>query len=521
MANIIVECAKYLMIVLIAIYTYECFTVFGYDDGEKKQRILRNQNKLMFLIHFLAFAGMYFKIGEKKILIFYAAQAVLLLVVILLYSRLYKKASRLIINNMCMLLTVGFIMITRLSYNKAVKQCIIAAGGVAVSLIVPVIIRKVKQISDWKWLYSGVGIIALAAVVVLGQFSDGAKLGFSIGGFGIQPSEFVKILFVFFVASSFYRSRDFKNIVITTAIAAFHVLILVISKDLGAALIIFMVYLVMLYVATSQPLYVLAGLGAGGLASVAGYYLFSHVRVRVLAWKDPFASYQDGGYQVAQSLFAIGTGSWFGTGLFQGKADKIPVAEEDFIFSAIAEEMGLIFALCLILIFLSCYVMFLNIAMQLHNRFYKLVALGLGTCYIFQTFLTIGGVTKFIPSTGVTLPLVSYGGSSVLSTLIMFAIIQGLYILREDEEEDIERRKEQQLQAERKRTENKRIRQSGTTTKSRTPERNRTPQRSGVPERNRAPQRTNTAEKKTGQRRNTGQSQRTNKEKEINKQRIR
>ena len=103
--------------------------------------------------------------------------------------------------------------------------------------------------------------------------------------------------------------------------------------------------------------------------------------------------------------------------------------------------MGLIYAMCLILICVSCYVMFLNIAMQLRNVFYKLVALGLGTCYIFQVFLTIGGVTKFIPSTGVTLPLVSYGGSSLLSTLIMFGIIQGLYILREDEEEIIERKK--------------------------------------------------------------------------------
>ena len=101
------------------------------------------------------------------------------------------------------------------------------------------------------------------------------------------------------------------------------------------------------------------------------------------------------------------------------------------------------FALCLILVFVSCYIMFLNIAMQLHDQFYKLVALGLGTCYIFQVFLNIGGVIKFIPSTGVTLPLISYGGSSMLSTLIMFAIIQGLYILREDEEESIERRKKE------------------------------------------------------------------------------
>ena len=144
----------------------------------------------------------------------------------------------------------------------------------------------------------------------------------------------MKIVFVFFVASSFKQSMAFKDIVVTTALAAFHVLILVASKDLGAALIIFVVYLVMLYVATRQPLYVLAGLGAGSVASVGAYYLFNHVRSRVVAWKDPIASYSGSGYQVAQSLFAIGTGSWFGMGLFQGQPDTIPVAFVRFIFSA-------------------------------------------------------------------------------------------------------------------------------------------------------------------------------------------
>lgn len=440
-----------MMIILIAIYTYHCFAVFGYEDPIAKKRILRNQNKVMFMIHFMAFAGMYFKIDENKILLFYLAQVLILASIIWLYGKLYQKVSRLIVNNMCMLLTIGFIMITRLSYEKAVKQSIIVAGAVVVSLLVPMIIRKAKGLAGLRVVYALTGIIALAAVVVVGQVSGGAKLGFTIAGIGVQPSEFVKIIFVFFVAASLHCSTQFKNVFVTTAVAAFHVLILVVSKDLGAALIIFVVYLVMLYVATKQPLYTVAGLGAGSVAAVAAYHLFSHVRVRVNVWKDPFAVYDKGGYQVAQSLFAIGTGSWFGTGLFQGKANAIPVADEDFIFSAIAEEMGLIFALCMILICVSCYVMFLNIAMQLRNRFYKLVALGLGTSFIFQTFLNIGGVTKFIPSTGVTLPLVSYGGSSVLSTLIMFAIIQGLYILKEDEEEEFERKKEHELREERKR----------------------------------------------------------------------
>lgn len=439
------------MILLIVMYTYLCFSIFGYYDPYIQKRMLRRQNVLMFMIHIVAFAVMYLEKKDVKILAFYAIQVILFMAVILLYHMLYPQSSRLVINNMCMLLCIGMIILTRLNYEKAVKQYVIAAGGIAISLAVPVIIRKFKLLSEWRKLYAVAGIASLAIVVVVGQVSYGAKLGFSVGGISIQPSELVKIIFVFFVASSFKMSLEFRDIVITTALAAFHVLILVVSKDLGAALIIFVVYLVMLYVATHQFLYVAAGVGAGSVASVAAYYLFNHVKTRVVVWKDPFANYDNGGYQVAQSLFAIGTGGWFGMGLFQGMPDNIPVADEDFIFSAISEELGLIFALCMILVCVSCYVMFLNIAMQLHNMFYKMVALGLGTCYIFQAFLNIGGVTKFIPSTGVTLPLVSYGGSSLLSTLIMFAIIQGLYIVREDEEEDIERRKKERLRAKRSR----------------------------------------------------------------------
>ena len=145
----------------------------------------------------------------------------------------------------------------------------------------------------------------------------------------------------------------------------------------------------------------------------------------------------------------------------------VHLPQTDLIFSAMTEEMGLIFTLCLILVCVSCYVMFLNIAMELRNFFYKLVALGLGTCYIFQVFLQIGGVTKFIPLTGVTLPFVSYGGSSLLSTMIMFGIIQGLYIVREDEEAEEEHQIEMQRARQRNRSrQNERRRQSSSNAKS-------------------------------------------------------
>ena len=425
MVNIIIQLSKYVIIILMAAYTFSCFSIFtrNYEDEEK--RVLIRQDVLMFLLQFAAFGTMYLATKDIRILFLYAVLTVILLAVILLYNLIYPNVSRLVVNNMCMLITVGMIMITRLSadnpspYGTAVRQLVFVALGITFGLVVPVLIRKMKFLDQWTYIYAAVGGAALLAVALFAQISGGAKLGFEIAGINIQPSEFVKIIFVFFVAASLNKSKEFKNIVVTTAIAAAHVLILVLSTDLGAALIF-----------------------------VVGYHLFSHIQVRVEAWQDPIGTYSGSGYQVAQSLFAIGTGSWFGTGLFKGQPDTIPVSETDFIFSAITEEMGVIYALCLILICVSCYVMFLNIAMELRNNFYKLIALGLGTCYIFQVFLQIGGVTKFIPSTGMTLPFVSYGGSSMLSTMIMFGIIQGLYIIREDEEEEREKEK---LRKERKR----------------------------------------------------------------------
>ncbi|MGF7001680.1 cell division protein FtsW (lipid II flippase) [Lachnospiraceae bacterium PFB1-21] len=442
MSHLIVEISKYVIIILMAVYTYSCFAVFSTWDPDSKRDMLRNQNVLMFLLHLISFLILFMqKDFDVQIAGLYGLQVVLLATTILAYTKLYPKVSRVVLNNMCMLLTVGFIMLTRLEYELAFKQFIFAAIGIGISLVVPIIIKKLKVLSELRYVYGGVGIVSLLAVLLLAKSSGGALLGFTFGGFSIQPSEFIKILLVFFVASSFKYSLSFKNIVFTTAVAALHVLILVYSTDLGAGLILFVVYLTMLYVATKQPLYLLAGGVAGAGASVLGFKLFSHVKVRVQAWQDPFANYDYGGYQVAQSLFAIATGGWLGVGLMQGEPEKIPVAESDFIFSAICEELGLIFGICLILICISVYIMFLNIAMELKGMFYRLVALGLGTVYIFQVFVMIGGVTKFIPSTGVTLPLVSYGGSSLLSTLIMFAIIQGLYILREEEENEQRKKK--------------------------------------------------------------------------------
>ena len=192
----------------------------------------------------------------------------------------------------------------------------------------------------------------------------------------------------------------------------------------------------MLFVAASNWFYLGIGALGGSAAAVLAYFLFTHVQVRVEAWLNPWADIDNRGYQITQSLFAIGSGGWFGSGLFQGMPYKIPVVEKDFIFAAVFEEMGGIFAVCMLLICLGCFIQFMMIASRMQAAFYKLIAFGLGIVYIVQVFLTVGGVVKFIPSTGVTLPFVSYGGSSVFSTFILFHVVQGLYILKRNEEEE-------------------------------------------------------------------------------------
>lgn len=433
MTNLIIQVSKYLIIILMALYTLQCFTVFGKRDEESRQYLFMRQNMLMFFMHFVAFMVLYLEMAKTTLLIFYGAQVIYLAAVLLLFTKLYPRASRLLINNMCMLISIGFIMITRISYSQSTKQFKIAVAASIIALLVPVLIRKLRFITKMYWLYALVGIGLLALVAIAARSTYGAKLSFDFGFFSIQPSEFVKIIYVFAVAGLLSHARDFKRIAVATGLAALHVLILVVSKDLGSALIFFITYLVMIFVSTRNPFYTLAGLLAGSGAAVGAYFLFNHVRVRVQAWQDPFRDYQGGGYQICQSLFAISAGGWFGTGLCQGSPEAIPFVEQDFMFSAIAEELGSIFGICLLLVCMSCFVMFVNISMQLTNRFYRLVAVGLGTTYAAQIFLTVGGGIKLIPMTGVTLPLVSYGGSSMLSTLIMFSIVQGLYMLQRDE----------------------------------------------------------------------------------------
>lgn len=435
MINLFVDGSRYLMILLMAVYTYLNFRYFSVGE-EKKRRLCARQNRLMLLMHFLAYMVIYIKTEDPRMAVFYGAQVIFFIAYILLYRLFYPNSSRILVNNVCMLLCVGFIILSRLSFGRAARQFIIVAVFAVIAWIIPMILGRVWQLSKIPWVYGLTGLGLLTAVYFVGDTSFGAQLSISVSGMSVQPSEFVKILFVLFVAAMFYRSTGFKQVAVTTAVAAAHVLILVASKDLGSGLIFFVTYLTMLFVATSNWLYLGAGVLSGCGAAVLAYRLFSHVRVRVSAWRNPWADIDNTGYQITQSLFAIGTGSWFGMGLYQGMPGKIPVVSKDFVFAAISEEMGAMFAVCVLLICLGCFLQFVMISSEMQASFYRLTAFGLGIMYITQVFLAVGGTIKFIPSTGVTLPLISYGGSSVVSTLILFGVIQGVYVLKREEEEE-------------------------------------------------------------------------------------
>ena len=250
-------------------------------------------------------------------------------------------------------------------------------------------------------------------MLLLGAITNGSKISFTIAGMTFQPSEFVKILFLLFMASAFCEENTSSHIGLLTAAAVAHVGILMLSKDLGSAVIFFVVYLVLLFLATGKWSYLMTGLALGLIGAVICYFLFAHLRVRVQVFLDPWSSIDGSGYQITQALFAISFGGLFGAGLMQGMPSSIPFVESDFIFAAIIEEMGIIFGICLVLICLNIFTDFLLLASNYSNKFYRLYTFGTAIAFIFQAFLTIGGEVKFIPLTGVTLPLVSYGGSSV------------------------------------------------------------------------------------------------------------
>ncbi len=433
MQEIILAISKYLIIIGTAFYVYESFQAIRDKDELKKRKYCFKQTFLMYVIHCLCYVTIYLHTFQDKIIIFYGLQLIYFILVIEICKLLYKKYNRPLMNVMCMMLMISFTMLTRLSYNKAIRQFIFCVGATILAMFIAFIMKKIKKMREFSYIYAVLGIGALSMVYALGDVTYGAKLSLDFGFISVQPSEFVKITYIMFIAGLLYKNVSWKNIILSGVLAAIHVVVLVLSSDLGTALILCVVYLFLVFMATGKYSVLFGGLIAGSGAALVAYKIFDHVKVRVSAWIDPWSIIDNKGYQITQSLFAIGTGGLFGMGLFEGMPNSIPVVDQDFIFSAISEEFGAIFAICVILLSLSVFLMFIKTAFGCKDDFYRLICSGFAVAYGIQLFLTVGGAIKLIPSTGVTYPLLSYGGSSLMSTIFIFFIVQGVKINEEDE----------------------------------------------------------------------------------------
>ena len=427
MKEYIIELSKYGISLLVILYTISCFFAFQKKNG-KQSGLYVIQSLLLFAMQLLFFLDLTFVSGEMQYVFFYVFVQVFLLATLVMVPMIYEDIHKPILNMMCMLLGTGLCIISRLSFQKAVRQYIIILVSLIISLFIPYLMSRIRFFKKITWVYALVGTAALGIVLILGEVTHGSKISFSIAGIAFQPSEFVKILLVFFLAAALWEKTNFLRVALTALIAGGEVMILVLSRDLGSALIFFIAYVFMVFIATRNYLYLLAGAVGGSGAAMLAYRLFTHVQMRVQAWRDPWAYIDTKGWAVTQSLFAIGSGSWFGMGLLQGNPKAIPYVDQDFVFSCVCEELGVIYGICLILVMLCCFGLILKTAVQIRDRFYQLIVFGIGILYIFQIFLTIGGGINLIPLTGVTLPFISYGGSSCMTTMFMFFIIQGIYI---------------------------------------------------------------------------------------------
>lgn len=441
MRTYILALTKYGIAGIVIAYTLVAFFLLLKNqdrDIEMRRALSSAELVLMLAFQILSYFTLFVALDNVRYILLCLAHTVVFLGVNLLYQNTFRHAHMPLFNNMCMLISAGIIILSRLDITRALKQFVMVCAGFVIAFALPFFRKKFYLLKKPGYIYAVLGVGALSIVMLLGATTLGANITYTIFGLTFQPSEFVKILYLLFLASTLRNVQDLKELAVITAFAAAHVLVLIGSRDLGSGLIFYMVFIFMAYMALDEWIILAGGFGAMALASVVLYHFFSHIQQRVQAFLDPWSLIDSIGYQITQALFAIGAGGPFGAGLGQGQPDKIPFVESDFIFAAVCEEFGIIIGICVVLLCVNCFMNMLSLSMTFADRFYRLLAFGSAVVYGFQAFLTLGGQTKFIPLTGVTLPLVSYGGSSILSTLILFTGIETMYMLRADK---IEQRK--------------------------------------------------------------------------------
>ena len=407
------------------------------------------KNKFLYLcLSFFHLGGVSIVAGKQtemaaRLLVARNGVSVFVLITVTLWLlRLWGRHQEIILwNLMFFLVDIGYIMLERLDHKLATKQIIAYALGVVVALIFPNIFSLLIRPQN-KYFYLVVLVSTMLITFVFGSKILGATNWVKIGGMSFQPSEIGKVALILFLASLFcdfeHQSKKKNTVLFSIAVMVVMMGCLVLQRDLGAALLYYLTFLIMLLVGTQYTFLALLGLLAGGVGSVAGYFLFSHVRVRVEAWLDPWRDITGSGYQVVQGLFAIGTWGWLGSGLTRGIPNKIPFAETDYIFAALCEEFGTLVGILVLFAYLGMILQCLKVALRQNHSFYRLIVVGIATLFTVQTFIIIGGVLKLIPLTGITSPFLSAGGSSIVVSMGMIGLITHFsYKSKENKDEEM------------------------------------------------------------------------------------
>ena len=334
---------------------------------------------------------------------------------------------------------VGVVVLYTVSPARGARQAVFYALGLAVMLVMSEIVFHVHHFRALTLLGMVLGIGALVLPLAFGEWNNGAKNWVKVPLLGsFQPSEIVKLSVVLALAYFFSAHRTVWQMMPALVFAAACLLLLMMQRDLGTALIYYLTTLVLFYVACGNVPLTVVGLGGGVGAAVLGYQMFAHVKVRVAMWRNPWSDPTDKGYQIIQALLAIGSGGLFGVGLGQGTPEKIPAYYNDFIFAVICEQLGQVFGVLLLAVYVLLILRGVTVVARARRSFEMLLGCGVLAMLGIQTFMIVAGVIKMIPLTGVTMPFLSYGGSSLLSCMAMIGILHGASArAQENLEEDI------------------------------------------------------------------------------------
>lgn len=387
---------------------------------------------LLILLDILGFSLLFMSKDYNPRVLYTCGAVILLFVIMYTILVLCRMGDKFIMLMVFMLMSIGVLVLCRINLDYGFKQIVWILLGGAAFFVAYFIYYNVKIWDRFWYLYFILGVGLFLFTLVFGRTVNGSKNWVILGPISFQPSEITKILFIMCLACH-YSGTWIKSILgevhpkwVLMLITYVFVGFLVLQRDWGTILVMFSIYLFMVYVYEPDKKLLFINLAALGVIGVVGCKFLYHIQVRVSTWLDPWADISNKGYQITQSLFAIASGGYFGRGLGNGSPYYIPEVHSDFIFAAICEEMGVFGGVAVILLFFLIAYRCFKISILTPAPFDKAVSFGVTVMFALQTFIIIGGVTKLIPLTGITLPFVSYGGTSIIISFASLGIIQAI-----------------------------------------------------------------------------------------------